>query len=273
MAVMMNPCSLVTSDYTEIRSTRGRLFWARSTQYTPLEATPNVVRPSISCPNILWIAPLLTTHSSNEPTPTYFWDFWPFRKLAHSKENAKRFLRFVTSSHPAPDTAGPSVSARGPAISDLQGTQRSHPQLQAGDMTREGRRNDHSRSDPVVSAPIEGRLHRPSLVADVRTASDRSTGSTGSHESRIHTSTITGDEKPIASGNGVSISIALAEPVLFLQGFDPSELANRTTAMLRGSLHLRVSKSAKIKNVSLNFRGRAETEWPEGRPPYDLICL
>jgi hypothetical protein len=72
------------------------------------------------------------------------------------------------------------------------------------------------------------------------------------------------EEKPIAVGNGVSLSIALAEPVLFLQGFDQSELGNQNTTMLRGSFHLRVSKPAKIKAISLTFRGRAETEWPEG---------
>lgn len=73
-----------------------------------------------------------------------------------------------------------------------------------------------------------------------------------------------GDEKPLASGNGVSMSIALAEPVLYLQGFDQSDASNRTTTMLRGSFHLKVLKSAKIKAVTLKFRGKAETEWPEG---------
>ena len=52
--------------------------------------------------------------------------------------------------------------------------------------------------------------------------------------------------------------------MLFLQGFDHSELAEQSTTMLRGSFHLRVSKSAKIKTVSLSFKGTAETEWPEG---------
>jgi hypothetical protein len=72
------------------------------------------------------------------------------------------------------------------------------------------------------------------------------------------------DEKPVASGNGVSVSISLAEPVLFLQGFDQNELSSRNTAMLRGSLHLKVTKPSKIKVISLNFKGKAETEWPEG---------
>ena len=79
--------------------------------------------------------------------------------------------------------------------------------------------------------------------------------------------TLLADEKPVASGNGVSVSIALAEPVLFLQGFDANDPSTHTTTMLRGSLLLRVQKQAKLKSISLNFRGKSETEWPEGIPP------
>jgi hypothetical protein len=74
------------------------------------------------------------------------------------------------------------------------------------------------------------------------------------------------DEKPVASGNGLSVSIALAEPSLFLQGFDQGDLAaNRSTAMLRGSLVLKITKLTKIKSVSLKFKGTATTKWPEGK--------
>lgn len=73
------------------------------------------------------------------------------------------------------------------------------------------------------------------------------------------------EEKPIASGNGVYLYISLAEPALYLQGFDHGDSSNRTTTMLRGTFRLRVTKCAKIKSVSLSFRGRAETEWPEGK--------
>jgi len=75
------------------------------------------------------------------------------------------------------------------------------------------------------------------------------------------------EEKPLASGNGVSVGVHLAEPVLFLQGFENSEAVPGNTAMLRGSLHVRVQKSAKIKAISLRFRGKAITKWPEGIPP------
>lgn len=125
----------------------------------------------------------------------------------------------------------------------------------------DGARRGSARPNSVVGGPISGMIHRPSLVQDVRRNSTNSISSNGSSAATVPNM---GEEKPIASGNGVSLSIALAEPVLFLQGMDQSELGNQTTTMLRGTFHLRVSKSAKIKTISLAFRGRAETEWPEG---------
>lgn len=129
------------------------------------------------------------------------------------------------------------------------------------DMAAVDMRRGSARPGPMIGGPISGMIHRPSLAENVRTASRDSVMSSQS------ASGISGalEEKPIASGNGVSLSITLAEPLLFLQGFDQSELGNQTTTMLRGSFHLRVSKSAKIKSISLTFRGRAETEWPEGQ--------
>jgi len=88
-------------------------------------------------------------------------------------------------------------------------------------------------------------------------------------------------EKPQASSTGgaVTMTIQLAEPILFLQGLDGSETVRRA-AMLRGNMVLRVTKPAKIKAVTLTFRGRARTEWPEGTsnrddgaiPPLLLTC-
>jgi hypothetical protein len=76
-------------------------------------------------------------------------------------------------------------------------------------------------------------------------------------------------EKPIASGNGVACYIQLAEPVVFLSGLDHDGTRQNShtnsTAILRGKLRLEVTKSAKIKAVTLRFTGRARTEWPEGK--------
>ncbi|KAL1604980.1 hypothetical protein SLS60_004521 [Paraconiothyrium brasiliense] len=75
------------------------------------------------------------------------------------------------------------------------------------------------------------------------------------------------EDKPLASGNGVSVGVTLTEPVLFLQGFEQSDTSDRSTAMLRGTLNLKVTKPTKIKAITLKFRGKALTKWPEGIPP------
>ncbi|KAL1584227.1 hypothetical protein WHR41_06743 [Cladosporium halotolerans] len=132
-----------------------------------------------------------------------------------------------------------------------------------------------------ISGPVSGMVHRPRLNSDVRNASTRTAGSDNSANSMavspqinangtLGNSIIPGnldEEKPLASGNGVSVGVHLAEPVLFLQGFENAEAVPGNTAMLRGSLHVRVQKSAKIKAITLRFRGKAITKWPEGIPP------
>ena len=128
-------------------------------------------------------------------------------------------------------------------------------------VTGEGIGNGRARGSTITGGPTGRIEHRPSLVDNGRPSS------TASSTSIPGVGGVDGEEKALASGNGVSLSIALAEPVLFLQGMDQNGSADRTTTMLRGNLHLRVSKSAKIKTICLNFHGRAETEWPEGIPP------
>ena len=120
----------------------------------------------------------------------------------------------------------------------------------------EGSLRGHGRVT-ALEGTLGGLRHRPSLDPSLRMPSSISSNSTSSNP-------CVSDEKPLAAGNGISIYIALAEPALYLQGFDQTELGSRATTMLRGTFHLRVVKSAKIKSVSLTFRGRAETEWPEG---------
>jgi len=72
------------------------------------------------------------------------------------------------------------------------------------------------------------------------------------------------EEKPLASGNGINVGITLTEPVLYLQGFEHTEHSERSTAMLRGTLNLRITKPAKVKAITLKFRGKSTTKWPEG---------
>lgn len=74
-------------------------------------------------------------------------------------------------------------------------------------------------------------------------------------------------ENQVSSAGGVSLSIVLAEQVLFLRGFSANEYTDRAPAILRGSLVVRVTKATKIKSITLSFKGTARTEWPEGIPP------
>ncbi|CEJ93149.1 hypothetical protein VHEMI08760 [[Torrubiella] hemipterigena] len=78
-------------------------------------------------------------------------------------------------------------------------------------------------------------------------------------------------QKPVASGSGVICSIVLAEPTVFLYGFDHERPARQESrpgsALLRGKLQLKITKNVKIKAVQLKLQGKARTEWPEGIPP------
>ncbi|KAI1465139.1 uncharacterized protein F4812DRAFT_133669 [Daldinia caldariorum] len=109
---------------------------------------------------------------------------------------------------------------------------------------------------PMLAAPSHS-SHRNSIIS-VRSA-------------KSIMSSITEVPKPVASGSGVSCSIILAEPNVFLTGFEhdgqPRNDAANSTALLRGKLQLNVSKNVKIKSVILKLHGRARTEWPEGIPP------
>ncbi|KAL2132538.1 hypothetical protein VTI74DRAFT_3698 [Chaetomium olivicolor] len=88
----------------------------------------------------------------------------------------------------------------------------------------------------------------------------------------IISSSVSEVQKPVASVSGLSCSILLAEPNVFLTGFDHDHHHTRrqgqtTSALLRGKLQLNVSKNVKIKSVTLKLVGKARTEWPEGIPP------
>ncbi|ORY68568.1 or S-antigen, C-terminal domain-containing protein [Pseudomassariella vexata] len=87
----------------------------------------------------------------------------------------------------------------------------------------------------------------------------------------IMNSAVTEVPKPVASGSGLSCSIILAEPNIFLTGFEhdghPRHETANSTALLRGKLQLNVSKNVKLKSVTLKLSGKARTEWPEGIPP------
>ncbi|MDA4131682.1 MAG: arrestin family protein, partial [Thaumarchaeota archaeon] len=122
-------------------------------------------------------------------------------------------------------------------------------------------------------APAMVEALRPGLVAATAHPSYRRNSIMSSVRSvkNITSSSVTEVPKPAASGSGVSCSILLAEPNIFLTGFDHDghtrHESHNSTALLRGKLQLSVSKDVKIKSVALKLVGKARTEWPEGIPP------
>ncbi|KAB5511667.1 hypothetical protein GE09DRAFT_1164076 [Coniochaeta sp. 2T2.1] len=129
--------------------------------------------------------------------------------------------------------------------------------------------HEHAHDDTMVRAPTTADQVRPQLVTS--TAPYRSSLMSVRSAKSIVSSSVTEVNKPVASGSGVSCSIILAEPNVFLTGFDHDGHEHRgsqnATALLRGKLHLSVSKNVKIKAITLKLTGKARTEWPEGIPP------
>ncbi|KAL2272054.1 hypothetical protein VTJ83DRAFT_1425 [Remersonia thermophila] len=115
------------------------------------------------------------------------------------------------------------------------------------------------RRRPTAMAAAPAQANRNSILS---TRSTKSGASTSGSEIR---------QKPIAQGSGLSCTILMAEPNVFLTGFDhrahgDTDLPS-TSALLRGKLQLAVSKNVKIKSIALKLVGKARTEWPEGIPP------
>ncbi len=250
--------SPITAGYLRAPSSRGRLYYLPSDTISGDTTPIGYFRSRVPRPSALCIS-LVPPDCSVGRTAVCFDHNASLLlgKLARSREQAKRVLRLTFSSNPtAPIQPIP--------IEPIE--QVSSQRVEAGDMVfaDAGRRSPtrRDRGSSVVGGPISGMISRPHLANDVRRASVQSING----EPNISIASLA-NEKPIATGNGVSISISLAEPVLYLQGFDQNDTTSRNTTMLRGSMLLRVTKQAKLKTVSLNFRGKSETDWPEGIPP------
>jgi len=199
-------------------------------------------------------------------------------KLAVTRENARRFLKSVIA---YPHATNPdSTQAKQEAAKSKRRSWSPARRSSSGEAPHVDGQTDtanmRSGIRSSISGPMHQHLHRPRINSDTRQSSSNSGGSDRNNggSPRMEATMVDGvipaldlqDEKPIASGNGITVAIHLAEPVLFLQGFD-SENSPRSTAMLRGSLHMRVTKPAKVKAVTLRFKGKAITKWPEGIPP------
>ncbi|KAI9693523.1 MAG: hypothetical protein M1820_009211 [Bogoriella megaspora] len=248
------------SDYVPTHSTRGRLSYIPEPYFTHPERPTRLFLSRSRRPqriHIIHVPPGFDFPKRNLELNQHR----VLEKLAGTRESAKRFLRSVIATKSSTNTAPPSAASSTASV-------RSESRQSTSSLGEEGPTmmlTETMRSGPraSVGAPTTGMVSRPSLVDSTR-SSGRSVASSTS--GRVLGPTIP-DEKPIASGNGISVGVSLAEPVLFLQGFEQNDSTSGNTAMLRGSLHLRVSKSAKIKAVTLKFKGKATTKWPEGIPP------
>ncbi|KAK4120202.1 hypothetical protein N657DRAFT_580286 [Parathielavia appendiculata] len=130
--------------------------------------------------------------------------------------------------------------------------------------------------EPVPGTPImtgvAGARPRPVPAGTTVMSANRNSMMSIRSAKTMISSSISEVQKPVASGSGVSCSILLAEPNVFLTGFDHDHHTRRggqtTSALLRGKLQLNVSKNVKIKSITLKLVGKARTEWPEGIPPH-----
>ena len=204
-----------------------------------------------------------------------------FVKVAASRENVKRFWRSGIA-NPNSSDSGSNFNSR------AFGKRRSWSPVkrtQSRDSTAGAEQESGAAGEMrtairgSISGPIAAHPARPRINSEARNGSTTSGQTIPNRNGPYSRAPPTGpidsfiaplnleDERPLATGNGVSMGIYLAEPVLFLQGFENTETSPGNTAMLRGSLHIRVQKSAKIKAVTLRFKGKAGTKWPEGIPP------
>ncbi|KAI5920458.1 hypothetical protein F4810DRAFT_413681 [Camillea tinctor] len=163
-----------------------------------------------------------------------------------------------------------------PAAADFSGAS------SASGATRSGTaRCRNARPTSMIAVPTVGAasLLGAAAMPEVRRSPMLSAALNNSHRNSIMSarspksimSSVTEIPKPVATGSGVSCSIILAEPNVFLTGFEHDghprhEVAN-STALLRGKLQINVTKNVKLKSVTLKLHGRARTEWPEGIPP------
>lgn len=238
------------ADCYRVHTTRGCLHYQpRSSWHEPSRPTPTLFHHRFSRPSRICVAQVaadcLACHPKATPKSQLL------RKLAGPRDNALRFFRSVIAAHSVSPKSDPVQTDPLQRRSSEALHQEEREEMHGADFLRS--------SAPTNSGPIDASptmLQRDSRV-------DSATSNRSSRKTRSESVAIP-EEKPIASGNGVSVSVHLTEPVLFLQGFDHHDTSTGSTAMLRGNLHLKVAKSAKIKAVTLRFRGTAVTKWPEG---------
>ncbi|KAI9649187.1 hypothetical protein NHQ30_001755 [Ciborinia camelliae] len=197
-------------------------------------------------------------------------------KLA-SRESAKRVLGSVFSPFSSPPTtplfsAAPSTREPSPQISRSQSVR-----TNSGDRRSIFSRRAQSSSGleagseaGIMTGP--GPNNMETLGIENRPSRTSQTDLSLQSVKTLPIAPVGENEKPVASGNGVSVYIPFAEPIVYLSGLDHDGTTRNfdspnSIGILRGKVRLNVTKSVKVKAVTLTFKGRARTEWPEGMPP------
>jgi hypothetical protein len=244
------------TEYLQVYTDRGRLSYIPDAHYNPERIRRRIFQGRNRRPHRIHIA-----HVAPDPTlfrrPTTSSKSYITEKLAGPRENAKRYLRALIDTHFAtPNQQTTEISPRPSTSNSPRASTASSPESRRWSWNTN---TSEMRTSPRNSVNMA--VPRPALAAE---GSPRS--SARSSAKSIVNSAVkpVPEEKPLASGNGITVGITLTEPVLFLQGFEQNENSERSTAMLRGSLHLKVTKAAKVKAITLKFRGKATTKWPEG---------
>lgn len=190
-------------------------------------------------------------------------------KLALQRDNAKRFLlRLSNPSQPSSSFSSSKKKKKLRKNSSTRATSSITTNYSNGVSDPPAapvRGNEEMRvnyEEPIGHAEV---LRERMLIQDSLCSRRSSVASVASVQSRASTEVplpTLANEKIIASGSGITVSLAQAEPVLFLEGADSQD--NPKAAMLRGHMRIKVTKAAKIKKVYLSFKGQLNSSWPEG---------
>ncbi|EAW07642.1 arrestin family protein [Aspergillus clavatus NRRL 1] len=194
------------------------------------------------------------------------------KKLAGPRENAKRFLRLGAPPINIPHSSLSPPLTTAPATTPRTSTTTNHYHTRAMSRTTRPRPVSEIILSPneaqmLVSAAAAGRMRSDSSSTVSMTRPPASAPDTPPVSDTPAPFPSLRNEKIVATGSGIAVGIALTEPVLFLQGYDQNDLSTKKSAILRGQLHLKITKSVKIKKISICFRGHAQTDWPDGIPP------
>ncbi|KAF1996795.1 hypothetical protein P154DRAFT_306664 [Amniculicola lignicola CBS 123094] len=247
------------TDYRPVYTDRGRLSYIPDHLPDPHRSRRTIFQNRSRRPHRIHIANVAPdpTLCRRQSSKSYFNE-----KLAGPRENAKRFLRsIINANSPAgnPHVSAEERTSPRSSVSSPRGSVASSPESRRWSWNTAEMRTSPRNS---MHGSLAAGGTRPGILEGHRSGGRNSAKSSVSSVVKPLP-----EEKPVASGNGINVGISLTEPVLFLQGFEQTEHSARSTAMLRGSLQLRVTKAAKIKAITLKFRGKSVTKWPEGIPP------